>query len=509
VREAAQTPFVFVICLFTTLFLAVFYNTVTNMAGIYIVSDLGGSSDISVYSMVFFGLGNVLSIPLANPLADRFGAIKLLIYSLFLYTFFSILCGISSTFFVFNLFRFGLGLASGPFYILTRRLLHALAPKEILSVCSFIMTLMYVVVPVLGVTFGAWLAYENLWRWIFHLNEPIALFLALYFWCFFKQTDQEKTSSLVLDKTGYVFFVLGIGALVTAATLSQQLDWYRSDIFVALCIIGVPSLIFFVLWEISSRKPLLELRLLESPILSFALLNLAVLFSSYFGMIILITLWLKIYANYTPWWISVLVGTMAFAGVVACFVSNKLLRHFDPRVTLALAILCFASSCYYSTFFDVDIDFFHLAVARFLAGLGLVLFVLPLSHLAFSAFGREKTAAIFSLFQIVRCLFSSLGAGLYVVLWQRRRVFFHERLSESLTVNSQLFIDYFQRATEIFHLTKPQALEQSDILLTKQATSLALNDVFGCMGYILLGLLAILVLSFFIKFKRSFAENNS
>ena len=68
------------------------------MAGIYIVSDLGGSTYISVYAMVSFGLGNVLSIPLADPLADRLGPIKLLVYALLLYTLFSILCGLASTF---------------------------------------------------------------------------------------------------------------------------------------------------------------------------------------------------------------------------------------------------------------------------------------------------------------------------------------------------------------------------------------------------------------------------
>ena len=101
----------FYVCLLTTLFLAIFYNTVTNMAGIYIVSELGGDNYISIYAMVFFGLGNILSLPLANPLADRFGPIKLQVYSLLIYTFFSILCGLAPTFFIFNLYRLGMGIA--------------------------------------------------------------------------------------------------------------------------------------------------------------------------------------------------------------------------------------------------------------------------------------------------------------------------------------------------------------------------------------------------------------
>jgi len=190
---------------------------------------------------------------------------------------------------------------------------------------------------------------------------------------------------------------------------------------------------------------------------------------------------------------------MAVAGVIAYFVSKSLLARVDPRWTLALAIFCFASSCYYSVYFDVDVDFFHLAVARFFAGLGLVLFLLPLFQLAMASYGAEKSSAVFVLFQVVRVLASSLGSGLYVILWQRRQVFFHERLGEELTINSQLTLDYFQRAINVFHLTREQATDQLDVFLTRQATSLALNDVFGFMGYLLLGLLALLALSFFKK----------
>ncbi len=487
----------FYLSLLTTLFLAVFYNTVTNMAGIYIVSDLGGENFTSVYAMVFFGLGNILSLPLTIPLSNRFGPIRVLVFCLLLYTGFSILCGIAQTFFIFNLYRFGMGVASGPFYLLCRKVLVACASPEECKTYSFFMLLLYAVVPVLGASFGAWLAYDNFWRWIFHVNEPISLFLAGYFWFFHRKRDSDFLGDPRVDKISYFFFAIGISSLLTAATLSQQLDWYRSPTLVFLTLIGVPSLLFAILWDLKSPTPLLHLRLLKNWLLSFSLINLAVLFSSYFGMIILISLWLNLYVNYTPWWITILVGTMANAGLFAYFVIKRVLERYDPRYMLGLAILFFAISCYYSTFFDVDVDLFHLAVARAIAGFGLVLFLFPLFDLLSISCASDKFTSAFTLFQLTRVLSSSLGAALYVIVWQRRQVFFHERLGEGLTINSQLTLNYFQRATEIFKLTKEQAIAQLDVYLERQATSLGLNDVFGCMGYILLALLALLVISFF------------
>jgi DHA2 family multidrug resistance protein len=356
------------------------------------------------------------------------------------------------------------------------------------------MVLMYASVPVLGACFGAWLAYEAHWSWIFHFNEPVALLLAIYFWLFFRDLDPPKQERAPFDIVGCIFFCIGIGCLVTAITLSQELDWFRSSLFTWLVILGIPCLLFFILWEWNHPSPLLDLQLLRSPLLSYSLLNLAVLFSSYFGMIILISLWLKIYVNYTPLWISALIGIMGVSGFLAYLVGEKFLRQLNPRLILALSIGCLISSCYYSTYFNVDVDFFHLAVARSLAGLGLVFFLFPLFSLAFASYGSEKSLNIFTLFQVTRALFSSLGAAFYVILWQRRQVFFYERLGENLNVSSQLTSDYFHRAIKIFHLTKDQAVEQLHVLLSQHATSLALNDVFGFMGWLLTLFLVLLIL---------------
>jgi MFS transporter, DHA2 family, multidrug resistance protein len=496
--DRSGPPRLFFAALLYSLFLAIFYNTDTNMAGLYIVSDLGGDRHISVYSMVFFGMGAVLTIPIANPLGNRFGPVRVICCAYLFFMLFTFLCARAPTFFLFNLSRTGLGCSLGPFYILCRRLLLAFAPPERQETYSFLTMLMFAVVPVMGACFGGWLAYEEHWRWIFRVNTPLIVLIGGYLWLYCRHLDPPPSTPPKFDWLGYLFFVVAISSLVTAATMAQQLDWYRSLLLALLTLIGLPSLLFFLIWELNTPNPLIDLRLLKNPMLSYSLINLAVLFSAYFGMIILIALWLNIYANYTPIWISALIGTMAVSALIAWFLSQDLLKRIDHRFTLALAILSMSLSCYYSTHFNIDVDFYHLAVARFLSGIGLVLFFVPLIRMTLASCGAEGETEAFTLFQIGRSLFSSLGAGLYVILWQRRQAFFYERLGEGISVNSQLTLNFFRRATEIFDLTQEQAAVQLDIYRTQQATSLALNDALGAMGLILVGLFALLMLTFAI-----------
>jgi len=449
--------------------------------------------------MVFYGLGNCISIPLSKYWLERFGPSRLIIVSLAVYTFFSILCGLASTFFLFNAFRFGLGLGAGPFYLFCNRMIVEYAPEEKKGTYFTISMLLYSITPVVGASFGAWLAYENRWTWIFHCNEPASLFLAVYFWFAFRNLRPLSTESKPFDGVGFFFYSLGIAGILSALTLSQQIDWVRSTLFLALLVIGIPSLIFSIAWQVNHPHPILDFRLLRSPLFSFTLINLGILFSTYFGIIILMALWLNIYVNYTPLWIAALLGTMAVAGLIGFFLNRLWMEYLDARVPLGLAIFFFFLSCLYSVHFNAEIDFIRIAAARFLAGLGLVLFLIPLFRLCLCSFNEERSAAAFTLFQTVRALSSSLGAGLFVILWQRRQVFFHERLGESLTQSAPLTQNYFQSAEGLFHLTPSQATAELEVLLETQATSLGLNDTFGFMAYLLAGLFFILISSFFIK----------
>lgn len=496
---ANKVPFSFFLCLFATLFLAIFYNTDTNMAGLYIVSDLGGSRDMSVYALVFFGVGCLLSVPLAHFFADRFGAMRCLVYTLLIYALFSLLCGLSSTFFLFILSRIGLGWTAGICYIVCARILSLVTSSAKQDdLCTFFVTLGYAIVPVLGVSVGGWLAYDSSWRNIFYMNEPIAVFLAGYFWFFYRHLDAPAPEQPSLDLVGYSLFVVGVGGLLTAMTLAQELDWYRSDIFVTLTLVSIVALLLFIFWVLISPRPILNIRLLARPNIVYGLINFGLLFACYFGMIILITSWLHIQVNYTPLWIGLLMLLMVIAGIVTALVIRRWFFKFDPRYTLAIALLVFMGSCYYSTYFNPEVDLFHLAIARLLAGVGVVLFLFPLVQLVLVR-NKDQVRDVGPLFQITRIFFSNLGAGGFTILWQRRTAFFHSRLGEDLTATSTLTQQYFYDAGHYFFLTPPQATAQLDVFLNNEATSLALNDIFGLMGYICLGLFMLLVLTFILE----------
>ncbi|KTC87230.1 MFS transporter [Legionella brunensis] len=473
---------------------AVIFNlTLPIMAGLYIVGDLGSSPFLSVYSVSFFCIGNALSIPLGKPCMTRLSAVQLYLVCLVLMTFFSWQCATSQDYFHFVLFRLLEGLASGPLYllILGELIPSICSPQKQANLLPFLF-ICFTFIPVLGASWGGWIAYSSNWRLLFYTNIPFCLFLIAYISYRFKDFH-KPVKKIKFDAPGYFFYFVSVLFIGTALITGQELDWFRSTMINFLLATGSISLLFFIVHTCSSSCPIMDFKLLKDFYFSFAMLNIAFLFAIYFAMVILLSLWLKLYVNYTPNWIALIIVTMAFVAWIPIFLNYK---RYDPRLPLAVALIFFAISCFYTTSFNTEINFNRIAFSRILAGIGLPLFLPPLFRLSVQHVSPEKSGESANFFHIIRLLSCALGASLFVILWHRRQVFYYERLGENLTSFSHNTISFLNHAQQ-FHAEGKKALAQLNFFLTRQATALALDDCFYLMGWLSVLLLLILVFTYY------------
>lgn len=480
--------------LLLTLAAVIFNLTLPIMAGLYIVSDLGGSPYMTSYTVSFFCIGNLLGVPLGKPASLRLSPIQLYVVCLGLTALCSWGCATANDFFSFILFRFLEGLASGPMFLLiTYTLIPLLSSnKDKVYIVSLILICLSII-PVIGASYGAWIAYSYHWRFLFFSNIPLCLFLILYVgWGYRKYHVPVKQT--FFDKIGYFFYCVSMICIGTALTIGQELDWFRSPLIIFLLASGVISIIFFILRSWSSQYPVLELKLLKNFYFSFAMIYIGLFFALYFGMVILLSLWLKLYVNYTPDWIALIIGTMAFCGWIPVLINKK---RYAPFFPLTIALLFFAISCFYTTYFNVEINFSRIALSRGLAGIGLALFLSPLFQLSVLTFPESKVAECICFFHVSRLLGSALGVSLFLILWHRREVFFHLRLGSRLTEFSHQTQQFLERA-KLFHIYGKHASAQLNDYLTRQSIALALDDCFYLMGYISLVLLIFLIISAFL-----------
>lgn len=484
--------------LYACIFWMTFNFTSSLMGGVYIASDLGGSTEIASYAVSFFGLGNACTFPLSRILENRIGKIKSLLIFLFVFivtTFFLIN---SSTFPVFVILRFISGAASGVFFPLALGLINSLQ-KESSEKNTFAFLAFFVsIIPVMGACFGGWIAYDYHWQWIFLLQLPLTI--VTFFILYGSRTKlKESPTPIPFDTIGYIFYLLFICSLSTAIFLGQELDWLRSPLICCLLTLSLFSSAFFILWELKQEDPFIDLKMFHNSIFSLSVFSVVLLFSCYFGMVIMLTLWLHLEADYTPMWIALLLLHMVFASILLFIFMTRYLEKTHPFLPIILAILFFAVSCFYSSCFNVDVNFLRLSIARVLAGFGLAFFLFPLFKVCLDAIAPHKKKMGSLIFQSSRLLAGSLGISLYNTLLLRRTVFYHDRLGSSLTNYSNTTQQLFTKLS-LFHEKGLASKELLETALSKQSTTLALADCFYFMGWLLTGLLFFML--FFLIRKR-------
>ncbi|STX52431.1 multidrug resistance protein, MFS superfamily [Legionella busanensis] len=482
-----------------TLSLVIFNLTLPIMAGIYIVGDLGGSTFISFYSVSFFCLGNTLSTPLGKPDAMKLSPVKFYLLCLVLMLLFSWLCATATSYFNFILFRFLEGVASGPLYLLiTLVLMPKVFSSERQAKLLPYLFICFSFTPVLGASWGAWVAYTHHWRFLFFTNIPICLILMILVAVSLRHLDKEP-QEVHFNKLNFFLYSISIICIGTALMVGQELDWFRSNLINVLFIIGGVSTLLFIFNSLNSAYSVINLRLFKNFFFTFAMLNIGVLFGVYYGMVILLGLWLKLYVNYTPNWIALIIFTMAFGAWIPLFLDYK---RADPRLPLAIALLFFAISFFYTATFNSEVNFNRIAFSRILAGLGLALFLPPLFKLPAQTFSAEKTKEAVNCFHIIRLYSSGLGTALFVTLWQRRQVFYYERLGSKLTFFSQQVSYYLTKASQ-FNLKGKAALAELNSALLRRATALALDDCFYLMAWLSVILIVILLITFYPPLRLS------
>ena len=167
------------------------------------MAALGG---FEYYAWIFsaFSLTSAICVPIVGKLNDIYGAKKIIVFSLIIFTFSTFLCGVSNSmfFFIFSRATQGIGFAGvmGTIWILIASLW---APKDRgkwLGITSAGFTTSGVIGPIIGGVINDLLN----WRWIFYLNIPISIIAIIIMLKIFPK--QEISKKIKFDYIGAIKF---------------------------------------------------------------------------------------------------------------------------------------------------------------------------------------------------------------------------------------------------------------------------------------------------------------
>jgi DHA2 family multidrug resistance protein len=405
----------------------------------------------------------------------------------------SFLCGLAPSLGLLILFRVIQGAVAGPMIPLSQSLLLSSYPKEKSGTALAMWAITTLVAPVVGPLLGGWITDNISWPWIFYINVPVGLGAAAVTWLIYKKRE-TPTVKLPIDGVGLGLLVIWVGALQIMLDKGKDLDWFHSGQIVTLAIAAVIGLALFIVWELTDRHPVVDLRLFGRRNFWTSTLAMSLGYGTFFGNVVLLPLWLQQYMGYTATWAGMVLAPVGVLAILLTPVVGKNINRVDPRVFATAAFAVLALVLLMRSHFNTSADLATLLVPTFIQGAALAVFFIPLVTLGLSGLTPDRIPAASGLFNFARITAGSFGTSIATTWWDRRASLHHAQLAERITSYDPSSAQALA-GMQAGGMSPQQSYEAVNRIIDQQAYMLSANDIFYASALLFLLLIAVIWLA--------------
>ncbi|MGQ4810086.1 Fatty acid resistance protein FarB [Candidatus Entotheonellaceae bacterium PAL068K] len=299
---------------FTTAGLSV---TVVNLAFPKIMTSLRADLDLMQWVQTGYMIMQAVMMPSVGWLGARLGNRRLYMLTLGVFVSGSILCGLAWDVYSLILFRLLQAVGAGPLFPITQVILFQTYPPEKRGLAMGISSLGFSFGPMIGPVLGGYLLEHASWRAVFYINVPVGIIgLVLAYLVLPTPQQQERRG---LDVVGMLSLATFLVTFLLAMSQGHTAGWDSQYILMLLAMALVAG-VSFVVAELRSQEPFVDLRLYANFAFSMASLVVFINTLGFMATNFMVALFLQMHLGYTPlqaaWMLlpsAVVIGCMSLA----------------------------------------------------------------------------------------------------------------------------------------------------------------------------------------------------
>jgi EmrB/QacA subfamily drug resistance transporter len=356
-------------------------------------------------------------IPLTGWAARRFGAKRVYIGSIVLFTAGSALCGLAESTTSLILFRVLQGIGGGMIMPIAQMIMAEVAgPKRMGKVMS-IVVMPAMLAPILGPVVGG-LILENLhWSWIFFINVPIgiiAVVLGLRM-----LPDSELGEAGKLDLLGLALLVTGMPLIVYGLSEIATRESFSAPTVIWPIVVGLGLLCAFGWHALRTARPLLDVRLYANRVFAAASLTTFGLGAALFGAMILIPLYYQQVRGESVIVTGLLVGPQGLGMLLVAPFTARLTQRFGGGRVAVVGVSILALSSLPLAFIAADTSIVVISLTLLLRGVGIGLSFIPTTTVAFASLRTDQLSDATPQMNVLQRVGGAIGTAVLAVVLQR------------------------------------------------------------------------------------------
>jgi EmrB/QacA subfamily drug resistance transporter len=405
-------------------------TTIVNVA----LATLGREFHSTVSQIQWVITGYMLSlaavIPITGWAARRFGAKRVYLVSLILFTAGSALCGLATSNTELILFRVLQGAGGGMLLPIGQLMMADAAGPERMGRVMSIIAVPAMLAPILGPTIGGLIIDNASWRWIFFVNVPIGVIAvvaalralpgrtALASRSGQDPADRLDWTGLALLATGLPLITYGLAEI--ASTGSFTAAKVSVPILAGLALVAV-----FVVHALRIPRPLLDVRLYRRATFASASFAMFCLGAALFGGMILLPLYWQQVRFESVVDTGLLLAPQGLGMALAMPLAGRLTDRYGggPLALFGTIVTTIATIPF--ALIGAHTSILSLSVAMLVRGAGIGFAFIPAMAAAFAALDRSELPDATPQLNVLQRVGGSIGTAVLAVVLQRALIGTH------------------------------------------------------------------------------------
>ncbi|MDD5309311.1 MAG: DHA2 family efflux MFS transporter permease subunit [Deltaproteobacteria bacterium] len=390
--------------------MAVLDISIVNVALNEIRASFGTPLDQIAWVSTGYMMANVIVIPMTGWFQRRFGFRRYFVTSILVFGISSMLCGLAWNLPSLVAFRVMQGMGGGAIIPTAQSILFARYPRREHGVAQALFGMGAVTAPLLGPTVGGYLTEVASWHWIFLINIPFVLLAAGLAWTSIEEPGWTASRERV-DAPGISLLIVGMASLQYVLEEGNRDNWFESRTILVLSIIAAVSLVTFVVHELETRNPVVDLRIFGNRSYAAATgLNFMV-GMTLFSAIFLFSLYCGSVMSYRAIDIGILFLKGSAIQLLLLPIIGRLLTRVDARPLILLGSAVMVFSLWVNAGLTNLADEHAMLVPVFIRACGLGFIFAPLNVTALSDLPADRRGNAAGLFNLTRELGGSIGTA--------------------------------------------------------------------------------------------------
>jgi EmrB/QacA subfamily drug resistance transporter len=414
--------------IFISTFLATLSTSTINIVLPVLMKNFNTSLDTVKWTMTGFILAMGTIAPLTGFLGEKLGYKKLYTSALIGFTLSSLLCTISGSIYSLIAFRILQGCFSGLITPCAMTLIYKLVQKEKQASAISIWSLAAMLAPAIGPTFAGWLTQHFNWHSIFMINLPmgiIAITMAILL-----VPNYKTDSNLTFDFPGLITSVLASLSLLIAFSEGAAWGWSSFKV-TGLIIFGLVFLGLFIFRELTTKSPMLNLRVFKYRTFTFSVIIGAIIYVALYSGTLLTPLFLQTIQGLSPMDSGLVLLPSSMLMALLMPIVGKIYEKVKPHYLVILGMLIIAIGTWRMGYLTLNTPKSYVTFWMAVRNIGISLSLMPTTNIGMSVVAKELSGYASAVNNWIRQAFASLSIAIFSSILGTRTIYHLKELSTS------------------------------------------------------------------------------